>query len=82
MVEPRPGPGPGTSPGSAPRSAAHPSRQGLVELLLVTGFLVVAAAGAVALFGDELRQTFGGRGAAPASSPGPAAGPSQPAPPR
>jgi hypothetical protein len=49
-----------------PDRAHRPGRQGLVELLLVTGFLVVAAAGAVALFGDELRQTFGGRAAQPA----------------
>ena len=61
---------------STPGHAARPSRQGLVELLLVTGFLVVAAAGAVALFGDELRATFGrpapgpaGAAATPASAP-------------
>jgi hypothetical protein len=38
---------------------ARPSHQGLVELLLVTAFLALAAAGTVALFGDELRQAFG-----------------------
>jgi hypothetical protein len=37
-----------------------------VELLLVAGFLALAAAGAVALFGDELRQAFG---AAPPPAP-------------
>lgn len=30
-----------------------------MEYLLVTGFLLVAAAGAVAVFGDELRDAFG-----------------------
>lgn len=47
-----------------PARPARPSRQGLLELLLVTGFLALAAAGAVALFGDELRQAFGARPAA------------------
>jgi hypothetical protein len=46
-------------PAPAPARPTRPSRQGLVELLLVTGFLALAAAGAVALFGDELRQAFG-----------------------
>jgi hypothetical protein len=55
----------------APARPARPSRQGLLELLLVTGFLALAAAGAVALFGDELRQAFG----APAPPGGPAAAP-------
>jgi len=49
-------------------SSARPSRQGLVELLLVTAFLALAAAGAVALFGDELRQALG-RPAPPAAAP-------------
>jgi hypothetical protein len=39
----------------------RPSRQGLLELALLVGFLTLAAAGAVALFGDELRQAFGAR---------------------
>lgn len=52
----------------APAHPARPSRQGLVELLLVTGFLALAAAGAAALFGDELRQAFG---VAPAEAPSP-----------
>jgi hypothetical protein len=43
------------------RKPRGPSRQGLVEYLLVTGFLLVAAAGAVAIFGDELRDVFGVR---------------------
>jgi len=41
-----------------PPRAGRPSRQELVELLLLVGFLAVAAAGAVALFGEELRQAF------------------------
>jgi hypothetical protein len=45
----------------SPERAGRPSRQGLVELLLVVGFLALAAAGAVALFGDDLRRTFGTR---------------------
>jgi hypothetical protein len=44
------------------RKPRGPSRQGLVEYLLVTGFLLVAAAGAVAIFGGELRDVFGVRG--------------------
>ncbi len=35
------------------------SRQGLVEYLLVTAFLVLAAAGTAAVFGDEIRAAFG-----------------------
>jgi len=51
----------------APTSSSRPdrpSRRGLVELLLVAGFLALAAAGGVALFGEELRQAFGGPAAA------------------
>jgi len=49
-------------------------RQGLVEWALVTGFLALAAAGAVAIFGDEIRGALGVRApAAPASAPRPAA---------
>jgi hypothetical protein len=61
----------------APARPPRPSRQGLVELLLVTGFLALAAAGAGALFGDELRQAFGapapagGTPAAPVYAPRP-----------
>jgi hypothetical protein len=50
------------------RKQRGPSRQGLVEYLLVTGFLLVAAAGAVAIFGGELRDVFG-VGSPPATSP-------------
>jgi len=45
-----------------------PSRQGLTEVLLLVGFLALAAGGAVAVFGGELRQVFG---AQPASAPAP-----------
>jgi cytochrome c-type biogenesis protein CcmH/NrfG len=50
---------------------APPSRQGLGELVLVAGFLALAAAGAVAVFGAELRQAFGAppATAAPARDP-------------
>ena len=47
-------------------------RQGLVEWVLVTAFLALAAAGAVAIFGDELRATLG------LSSPGGSAPPAPP----
>jgi hypothetical protein len=57
---------------------ARPSRQGLAELLLVTAFLALAAVGAVALFGDELRQALGSR--PPPASPAPPAPPPSPAP--
>jgi len=40
----------------APRPA---SRQGLVEYLLVVAFVALAVAGAVALFGDEIRAAIG-----------------------
>lgn len=55
-------------PAPSPARPTRPSRQGLVELVLLTGFLALAAAGAVALFGDELRQAFGARPAAPSAS--------------
>ena len=44
-----------------PGSRAQPSRQGLTELVLLVGFLAIAAAGAVAVFGPELRAAFGQR---------------------
>lgn len=58
-------------PPPSPARGQRPSRQGLVELLLLTGFLALAAAGAVGVFGDELRQAFGARPppAAPAAGP-------------
>jgi hypothetical protein len=40
----------------APRPA---SRQGTVEYLLVVAFVALAVAGAVALFGDEIRGALG-----------------------
>ncbi len=46
-------------PDAPPTAPARPSRQGLAELLLLAGFLALAAGGAVALFGAELRQAFG-----------------------
>ncbi len=49
-----------------PGSRAEPSRQGLTELVLLVGFLAIAAAGAVAVFGPELRAAFGQRKAAAA----------------
>jgi len=39
--------------------AGPANRARLVEYLLVTAFLALAAAGAVALFGDELRGALG-----------------------
>jgi hypothetical protein len=56
---------------TSPAQTGRPSRQGLIELLLVVGFLAVAATGSVVLFGDELRQAFGGRPASPAASRAP-----------
>jgi cytochrome c oxidase subunit IV len=41
-------------------------KQGLLEWALVTGFLVLAAAGAVALFGDEIHAALAARPAASA----------------
>jgi hypothetical protein len=40
-------------------------KRGLVEYALVTAFLALAAAGAIAIFGDEIRAALGLR-AAPA----------------
>jgi hypothetical protein len=58
-------------PPVTPPEPAPPSRQGLTELLLLVGFLALAAGGAVAVFGAELRQAFG----APAGPAAPAAAP-------
>jgi hypothetical protein len=58
-------------PAPATTRPARPSRRGLIELLLVTGFLALAAAGAVALFGDELRQAFGVGPSAAGPAPAP-----------
>ncbi|BDG04346.1 hypothetical protein [Anaeromyxobacter oryzae] len=46
---------------SALEPRPRPSRRGLTEYLLLVGFLVLACAGAVALFGDEIRAAFGVR---------------------
>jgi hypothetical protein len=57
------------------------SRQGLVELLLAAAFLALAAAGALAVFGEELRAALHGDPApAPAARPA-RAGPGAPPPP-
>ncbi|MFT3914359.1 MAG: hypothetical protein QM704_09650 [Anaeromyxobacteraceae bacterium] len=47
-------------------------RRLLVEYALVTAFLVIAAAGAVAIFGDELRAALGLGQPAPAAQASPA----------
>ena len=57
---------------------APPSRQGLAELLLLVGFLVLAAGGAVAVFGAELRQAFGAPAGSPAATPANPATPASP----
>ncbi len=46
-------------------------RARLVEYLLVTAFLALAAAGAVALFGDELRGALGLSSAGGSAPPAP-----------
>jgi hypothetical protein len=53
---------------------APPSRQGLAELLLLVGFLALAAGGAVAVFGGELRQAFGAQPPVAATPAGPVRG--------
>jgi len=49
-------------------------KQGVTEWALVTAFLALAAAGAVAIFGDEIRGALGVRPAARAPAPRPAPG--------
>lgn len=49
------------------------SRQGLSEYVLVTAFFALAAVGAVAVFGDEIRAAFGVSAAAPGRPAPPAA---------
>ncbi len=44
-------------------------KQGVTEWALVTAFLALAAAGAVAIFGDEIRAALGVRPSAAAPSP-------------
>ncbi len=41
------------------RPRRGPSREGLREYALVTAFLALAAAGAVILFGDQIRGALG-----------------------
>ncbi len=41
------------------RPRRGPSREGLREYALVTAFLALAAAGAVILFGDQIRSALG-----------------------
>jgi hypothetical protein len=53
-------------------------RQGLLEYAFLTAFLAIAAAGALAIFGDEIRGALGLRSATPA----PASVPASPGPPR
>jgi len=43
-----------------------PSRKGMVEYLLVVAFVALAVAGAIALFGDEIRAALGPPPARPA----------------
>ncbi len=54
---------------------APPSRQGLAELLLLVAFLALATGGALAVFGPELRQAFGGQPPPAATPAGPARAP-------
>jgi hypothetical protein len=55
-------------------------RQGLAEYALVTGVLVALAAGAIALYGDELRAALGVRRPAPVAARPAPAGPAEPSP--
>jgi hypothetical protein len=55
-------------------------KRGLVEWAFVTAFVALAAGGAIALFGDELRAALG-LGPAPAAAPAAAAPPRPAAPP-
>ena len=54
----------------APAPERRTSRQGLSEYVLVTAFLALAAAGVIAIWGDEIRSAFGARAtpAAPSTS--------------
>jgi len=53
----------------AKRPSAGPSTHGLREFALVTAFLVLAVAGAVILFGDQIRGALGLRTAPPPAPP-------------
>jgi hypothetical protein len=41
------------------RQRRGPSREGLREYALVTAFLILAAAGAIILFGEQIRAALG-----------------------
>jgi hypothetical protein len=57
---------------------AEMGKQGWVEWALVTAFLALAAAGAVAVFGDEIREALGVRpGARPSAARLPARAPAR-----
>jgi hypothetical protein len=62
-------------PEAPPTEPAPPSRRGLAELLLLAGFLALAAVGAVTIFGVELRQAFGTTPGSATSAAGPARAP-------
>ncbi len=49
-------------------------RQGLVEYAFVSAFLALAVAGALAIFGDEIRGALGLRPPPAAASPAPGGG--------
>jgi hypothetical protein len=55
-------------------------KHGVTEWALVTAFLALAAAGAIAVFGDEIREALGVR--PPARPPAPRAAPRAPPPAR
>jgi Flp pilus assembly pilin Flp len=59
----------------APPPRSSPSRQGLVEYVLLVAFLALAATGAIVLFGDDVRAVFGLPAAASAPAPARLAGP-------
>ncbi len=62
-------------PEAPPTDLASPSRRGLAELLLLAGFLALAAIGAVTIFGVELRQAFGTSNGSATAGAGPARAP-------
>lgn len=68
---------PMTDPTTRPARPRGPSRQGLAEYAILTAFLALAAVGAVAIFGDEIRAAFGVARPAPASATSAPAGASR-----
>lgn len=68
----------GDGPWPATGRGRKPMKQGLTEYAIVTAFLALAVAGAIALFGDELRTALGI--APPAASGAPARPAGRPAP--